>query len=367
MVEAYTEPLGGMVTNPPVVAGIDFGGSKIAVAVCDLAGNRLASGRVAARGGEGLPAPPRRPGGGSRTGPDGARAIFERGVRTTRELLATAAPGRELAAVGVATFGIPAEDRVLLAPAIDGWESLALGRELRAAFPTAAVRMATDVKAAAAAEYRWGALRGCDPGVYLNLGTGLAAAIVAGGRVINGAAGAAGEIGYNLRAIADVGLGLGQRVPLEDAVSGLGLARQLTARGLARPAGTGPLSAADVLGSGRDPDLADLATGFVAELAFHLVNLAIVINPGRIAVGGGMAGSWDRLQPDLERALNAGVPFPPELVLAGFPHEAPLIGAVALAVDAAQDNQAGRDAPNAAADLDGHLRPSPAWLARDCS
>ena len=229
-------------TNPPVVAGIDFGGSKIAVAVCDLTGNRLASARVTTQSGEDDRFP---------AGPGGARAIFGRGVRTTRELLATAAPGRELAAVGVATFGIPAEDRVLLAPAIDGWESLALGRELRAAFPGAEIKMATDVKAAAAAEYRWGALRGCDPAVYLNLGTGLAAAVVAGGQVLNGAAGAAGEIGYNLRAIADVGLGLGQRVPLEDAVSGLGLARQVSARGLARPAGAGPLSAADVFDTGR--------------------------------------------------------------------------------------------------------------------
>ena len=218
--------LGGIVTHPPVAAGIDFGGSKIAVAICDLAGNRLASGRESTRDdtGDGSPA-----------GLAGARAIFDRGVRITRELLAAAAPDSDLAAVGVATFGIPAEDRVRLAPAIDGWESLALGRELRAAFPDAQLRMATDVKAAAAAEYRWGALRGCDPGVYLNLGTGLAAAIVAGGQVLNGEAGAAGEIGYNLRAIADVGLGLGQRVPLEDAVSGLGLARQVSARGLARP------------------------------------------------------------------------------------------------------------------------------------
>ena len=339
-------------TNPSVVAGIDFGGSKIAVAVCDLSGNRLAFSRVDTRAGDAYPA-----------GLAGARAIFDRGVRTTHELLATAAPDSELAAVGVATFGIPAEDRVLLAPAIDGWESLPMGRELRAAFPGAQVKMATDVKAAAAAEYRWGALRGCDPGVYLNLGTGLAAAIVAGGQVLRGEVGAAGEIGYNLRAISDVGLGLAERVPLEDAVSGLGLAR--AAREMARPADAGPLSAADVFDTSLgDPDLADLATGFLAELAFHLVNLAICINPARIAVGGGMAGSWARLQPDLERALNAGAPFPPELVLAEFPHEAPLIGAVALAVDAAQRQH---DAQHVAADLDGHRRPSPAWLAGDCS
>ena len=60
------------------------------------------------------------------------------------------------------------------------------------------------MKAAAAAELRWGALAGCDPGIYLNLGTGLAAAIVAGGTVISGAHGASGEIGYNLRTAADV-------------------------------------------------------------------------------------------------------------------------------------------------------------------
>ena len=84
-----------------------------------------------------------------------------------------------------------------------------------------------------------------------------------------------------------------------------------------------------------DAGLDDLITAFVDELAFHLVNLAIVVNPARIAVGGGMTRSWDRIQPRLDEALLAGVPYPPELVLAHFPHDAPLLGAVALAVDAA--------------------------------
>ena len=84
--------------------------------------------------------------------------------------------------MGVSTFGIPSEDGVALAPAIDGWEDIAMGRELREAFAGTPVTMATDVKAAALAEARWGALAGVDPGVYLNLGTGLAAAIVTGGR-----------------------------------------------------------------------------------------------------------------------------------------------------------------------------------------
>jgi glucokinase len=360
----------------PVVLGLDFGGTKIAVAVCRLDGTRLGSATVGS-GGE-----------------LGARASFDRGVATARNLLASTAPGVPLAAVGVSTFGIPFDDRVELAPAISGWGELPLGRELRAAFPGSVVRMATDAKAAAAAEVRWGALADCDPAIYLNLGTGLSAALVSGGQVIGGANGAAGEIGYNLRALADVGHTLDDRVPLEDMISGQALARRAAALdripdgpartpggpartpggpartpggpartpggpartpgGPARtPGGTGrtpdgaartpdstdgrPLAAADVLtASAAEPDLDQLASEFVAELAFHVVNLAILVNPVRIAVGGGLVQSWDRLRPGLEQALSAGTPFPPELVTARFPADAPLIGAVALAADAAR-------------------------------
>jgi glucokinase len=299
------------VADSPVVLGLDFGGTKFAMAVCAPDGERLASATV------------------SSDGDSGARASFQRGVQSARDLLAAAAPGRELAAVGVSTFGIPFDDRVDLAPAIDGWNELPLGRELRAAFPGVPVRMATDAKAAAQAEARWGALAGCDPAIYLNLGTGLSTAIVVGGQVLSGANGAAGEIGYNLRTAADVGVPLSARVMLEDMVSGQALVRRVSAEH------GRPMEAGEVFEAGRDvPGLDRLVTEFVSELAYHVVNLAICINPVRIAVGGGMVRSWERLRPGLQRALSVGVPFPPELVVAKFPAEAPLIGAVALALDA---------------------------------
>ena len=302
--------------DSPVVLGLDFGGTKIAMAVCELDGELRASTTVSS-GGE-----------------LGARASFDRGISAAREVLAAAAPGREVVAVGVSTFGIPFDDRVELAPTIDGWGDLPLGHEVRSVFPGAAVRLATDAKAAAEAEVRWGALAGCDPAIYLNLGTGLAAAIVAGGNVLHGSNGAAGEIGYNLRAASDVGVPLAARTMLEDMISGQALAKRAASH---TPHG-GPMEAAAVFESGRDvPDLDRLVTDFVAELAFHVVNLAIAINPVRIAVGGGMVRSWDRLRPGLQDALTAGVPFPPELVVARFPSDAPLIGAVGLAVDAARE------------------------------
>jgi glucokinase len=349
--------------HPPVVLGIDFGGTKIATAVCDLAGNKLASAVV-----DSLPE-------------YGARASFDHGVRAARELLETQAAGVRLAAVGVATFGIPFDDRVELAPAIDGWANLALGRELRQAFPGVPIRMATDAKAAAQAEVRWGSLAGFDPAIYLNLGTGLAAAIVTGGQVLAGSQGAAGEIGYSLREPGDVGRADGLRIPLEDMVSGQALQRRAGLHGASlegaslqgaslqgasvpaaglnaprtEPASTGGqrLTAAEVFArAAADAELNDLITDFVDELAFHLVNLAIAVNPARIAVGGGMTRSWDRIEPRLTEALRAGVPYPPDLVLARFPHDAPLLGAVALAVDAATQPAPGPDIDHA----DGHGR-----------
>lgn len=307
--------------TPHVVLGIDFGGTKIAAAVCDLVGNKVASVVV------------------DSLGERGARVSFDHGVHTAKALLAESAAGASLAAVGVATFGIPFDDRVELAPAISDWGALELGRELRGAFPGTTVELATDAKAAAQAEARWGSLAGADPGVYLNLGTGLAAAIVVGGRVLAGRDGAAGEIGYNLRAVADVGLPDDQRIMLEDMVSGMGLQRRASSAGRR-------LTAADVFDrTDGEAELDDLITAFVDELAFHLVNLAILVNPAKIAVGGGMSRSWDRIQPRLAEALRASVPYPPELVLAHFPHDAPLLGAVALAVDAATGIQLRQLAP----------------------
>jgi glucokinase len=297
--------------TPQVVLGIDFGGTKIAVAVCDLAGNKVASVVV------------------DSLGERGARVSFDHGMQTAKAVLAESADGANLAAVGVATFGIPFDDRVELAPAISDWDALELGRELRAAFPDTTIELATDAKAAAHAEARWGSLVGADPAVYLNLGTGLAAAIVIGGQVLVGRDGAAGEIGYNLRDVADVGLPDGRRVMLEDMVSGMGLQRRASSSDR-------QLTAADVFDrTDHEASLDELITAFVDELAFHLVNLAILVNPAKIAVGGGMTRSWDRIQPRLAEALRVGVPYPPDLVLAHFPHDAPLLGAVALAVDAA--------------------------------
>jgi glucokinase len=191
------------------------------------------------------------------------------------------------------------------------------------AIPT--VVAANDAKAAAMAEVLWGALRGVDPGVYLSLGTGISTAIVIGGRVFTGAHGAAGEIGYNLRSVLDTA-GIAQgRAPLEEAVGGRFIGERASLLLGERLSTAGVFAHTDV----RARFLVDEA---LAELATHVANLAILLDPARIAVGGGWMRSGELILQALAFRLAYAVPFPPEIVPARFLNDASLHGAIALAL-----------------------------------
>ncbi len=226
------------------------------------------------------------------------------GFSAGRALLALSGEHYDLVSVGVSTIGIPRQDRVELAPAIPGWEHVGLAHAVTAAFGVP-VRVVTDVKAAATAEARWGALAGSDPAIYLNLGTGLAAAILVGGRVLDGAHGASGEIGYNVVAPGDAARGIAARPMLEHTVSGMALAAH-GSRALGRT-----VTAEQVFeAANSDLELDAMVGTLVEELSSHLVNLVIAVDPDRVAVGGGMVkilGAHPRAartRSQLQRALS---------------------------------------------------------------
>jgi glucokinase len=299
--------------SPGFVVAIDFGGTKLDVATAALDGRILATERL------------------ETDAAGGADQAVERALACARRLRAETetATGARLVAAGASSPGIVLEDRILLAPNVPGWTELPLAARLRDGLELDAVVCATDVKAATLAEHRWGALRGADPGVFLNLGTGLAAGIVVGGRVVGGANGAAGEIGYALRGVGDDRSAAAGHASLEEQVGG----RALGERG-SRVLGVAGLSAADVIGRAEhDPDARMLVAETLAELAVHVANLAVLIDPARIAVGGGLMGSADLVLAALRRRVRQAAPFPPEVVAARFVHDAALRGALAAAID----------------------------------
>ena len=132
----------------PVVLGLDYGGTKIAAAVCDLAGNRLASATdepATARSG-------RRP---ASTAGSRSRATC---WRTDRARAANWSPSACPRSASRSRTGCE------LAPAIDGWDRWPWAASCAPRSPGRQIRMATDAKAAAHAEVplgRAGRLRSC--------------------------------------------------------------------------------------------------------------------------------------------------------------------------------------------------------------
>ncbi|PYC70620.1 ROK family protein [Streptomyces tateyamensis] len=292
------------------VLGIDFGGTKTELALADPAGTVLARTRLA--------------------------TLAERGPEQT--LARTASAARELAAEARQRFGAPVAayaavapgiiqpDRILLTPNLPGWEELALAERLAAELGVARVPVANDVRAGALAELRRGALRGADPGLYVNLGTGVAAALTVGDRVLAGANQAAGEIGYLNPGSAPVDAVARGQAPLEDLVSGKALADRAE-RLLGRP-----LDATGLFRS-TEPAARQLVRETLDVLAMTLANLATLVDPERIVLGAGLMSAADLILPELERLLAGATPFPPQLRVAHFRQDAALHGAITLALD----------------------------------
>jgi len=299
------------VTGEELILGIDFGGTKVAIGLADRAGSLLVTRRL------------------DTDAQAGAEQVVSRALAAARKLLADEGAADNLGAIGVVSPGIVLEDRILLAPNVPGWEELRLRELVADEFGGVGIEVGTDAKAAALAEWRWGALADTDPAVFLSLGTGIAAAVLVGGRLLAGANGAAGEIGYNLLSPQDTDGFASGAAPLEEAVGGRGLGGRASVL-LGRP-----VTAGELFGLAREDARAkDLVGAALDELSMHVANLAIALDPQRIAVGGGLVRSADILLPALRERLARAVPFPPELVSAKFDQDASLLGAIAIALDA---------------------------------
>jgi len=248
------------------------------------------------------------------------------------------AAGRELAAVGVACFGPleldPRSPRfgALLATPKPGWSGAPVAAPLRERLGVP-VAVDTDVNGAALGEWRWGAARGCDPALYLTIGTGIGGGFVLDGRPLHGLSHP--EMGH----IPVPRLEWPDGRP--DDFPGVCPFHGACFEGLA----SGPALAAraGIPAETLDPEhpLWELAAGYVAVA---LATYVLVLAPRRIVVGGGVSQNGHllrRVRRRLPRVLNGYVGRPQvdagveEYVVAPhFGQEAGLIGALALAESA---------------------------------
>jgi glucokinase len=292
-----------------MVIGIDFGGTKIELALARPDGTLLDRELLDTR---------------AELGPWQA---LDRTVEAVRRLELRAREAHAATVIGYAAVapGIVQSERILLTPNLPGWEDLALARELQGLLGLEhAPAVGNDVRAGAMAELRFGALRGTDPGLYVSLGTGISAAVTIGGRVLAGANRAAGEIAYIDPGVAPRGPG---SAPLEEIVGGRSIGERASAL-LGEQ-----VTAAELFERAANDEAARAIVDETLDvLARSIANISALIDPELIVVGGGMMASADLILPAIGRRLAETLPFPPRVAAAHFTRDASLHGAVALAL-----------------------------------
>lgn len=314
-----------------LLAGVDVGGSKIAVLVTDRALVPVARRTVA-------------------TGVGAPTAAVDQVADAVESTLRAAGRGvDELAAVGIGVPGRvdPAAGVVTLAVNL-GWHEVALGPGLERRFRVP-VSVENDVKAAAAGLAARGRTSGIADLAYLGIGTGISAGVVVGGRLYRGRRGLAGEIGHVVLQEDGPLCECGLRGCLEAMASGRGIASiadEAVRAGSLVLGGGSRTTAADVYAAAGRGDAAARAivdaAGRAVARAVHL--LVMTYDLQAVFIGGGVTGAGRLFSDPVERALDvlrASSPLAREALGPGVLHvlspdaDAGAWGAVVLAGRAA--------------------------------
>jgi glucokinase len=316
------------------VMGMDLGGTYLRAALADEYGRVVIKRRVETLAHE------------------GREAVLGRIVALLNEVKGEAG-SRGVSAVGVGAPGPldPDAGIVRRAPMLPGWEDVPLAGVIEERVGVAAV-LGNDANVAALGELAYGAGMGAENLIYLTISTGIGGGFVAGGELLEGRRGAAGEVGHVVVEPGGPECSCGGRGHLEALASGTAIARQ----------------AREALSSGEDTILRKLSGGdpgrVTAELAHEaalsgdplcvgllgaagsrvghaLVGLVHLFNPEVVVLGGGVTGAEDLFWGPLREMLWGGlIPAFAEglrLKKSTLGDHAGLYGAAALALRTVRD------------------------------
>ena len=258
-------------------------------------------------------------------------------------------------AVGVCVPGLyRAERGTVWAPNIGGWDDYPLLSELRAALGRK-VRVTIDSDRAAyiLGETWRGSARGATNAIFLAVGTGIGAGILAGGKVLRGSGDVAGAIGW-LAVDRPFKPRYVHHGCLEDQASGPGLVRvardligpDLSYDGMLAKKNPEELDAGDVFAAYEMGDrIARQAIDNAIELwGMAVANLVSLFNPEIIVFGGGVFGPaaqfLDRIYSEAKRWAQPIAIDQVRLIASSLGGDAGLFGAGRLAMLGAEDKSA---------------------------
>jgi glucokinase len=325
--------------------GIDVGASNVRAAVIDPQGRILGEDKHRLVSKE----PPQ---------------VVEAVVRAAKTACGAAGiPFAEMRAMGIGVQGQVAKGNgtVLSAPGL-GWRDVDLQKLVQARAPKLFVRLSSDVAAAAWAERVAGAGKGADDLVVVLVGSTVGAGIVLGGRLQEGASGAAGDLGHVNVHPGGRTCGCGQRGCLDAYASAPSLAAwarddlriaSAAAKGVGKlpTVGRRLLEHADGDADRITAAAMERAAAAGDDLAIHLLdeaarllglavaNLVTTLNPARLLLGGTLLASSPRMrratQDSVAQHVSRAALAALEVGTPSLGEEAAVIGAGLMAADAA--------------------------------
>jgi len=284
--------------------GIDVGGTKILGVVIDSGGEVVAEER--------------------RDTVDHGRDIVADLAAIAGQLLSALSRSNETACerpmratVGVGVPGLVDLDGLLrFAPNLLGANGTAVRAGLQDCLgDDVLVQVENDATCAAAGECAVGAGAGRQDVLFVTLGTGIGGSILSGGRILRGAANFSGEIGHVVVDPQGPPCGCGRRGCWERYASGSGLGRiardaanagqadRITALAGGDPEGVRGEHVVLAASQG-DPQAAAILTEFAWWLALGLGNLANILDPEVIVIGGGLVRAGDALFRPVQEAFG---------------------------------------------------------------
>ncbi|MBD8892290.1 ROK family transcriptional regulator [Roseibium litorale] len=292
-------------------AGIEIGSGLIRVALVDVTGAIRLEREEAAAG-------------------SGADLVERAGRIVVSCLAGEGIPGERLLLAAVAMPGVadPVSGRLTLAPDMDPSESLDVAGRLQEVLGCE-VCVENDINAAMLGEAWRGCAAGLETCAFVSLGTGIGLGLMAGGRLIRGAHGAAGELAY---------LPFGGDPEASASLERGALECVLGARGIVErydelAGGVSGLAADDILRRAEDDGAAAQVLQETARLAaLSVVSIDALFDPERVVLGG-FIGLVPGLLEQIQALLPSITRRQIHLERSQLELKAPLIGAVAVALN----------------------------------
>ena len=270
-----------------IYIGVDIGGTNIKVGICDEQGKLVKTFE------------------GPTDAEQGPDVVLERIAEYTKKIVDLSSYAWEQVegiGIGIAGFMDIPEGFVKLSPNLPGFRNVPVKKTLEQKLGKS-VKIDNDANVAALGEAWSGAGAGIANVVCYTLGTGVGGGIIINGKIHQGSNGMAGELGH-ISIVPDleaINCGCGQIGCLETVSSATGIVRmandavergELTSLALLEK-----LEAKDVFDAAKSGD--EVALRIVNRAAYYLgrsmATVAVVVNPQRFILGGGVSKAGDIL------------------------------------------------------------------------